>query len=234
MFIKIFAITAVGAHATTKSVFFVRHGESEWNARVGPGTAARCEQMTNADQLEFDDVKDLIDAPLTPQGIDDAQNVSKTLQRLIEEGRAASTRKPAQSAALRAMFMPVAPSPKPQPAITSSTSCGSIFALWTACSMACPNIAAPCVLLKPPRKDLARPVRAVEAMTTVRAAIGSETARRQRRSGKGCGDCGERGSASFLERCASPERLAGTTASKCTFFWELGAGSTLVCQCGAS
>ena len=98
---------------------------------------------------------------------------------------------------------PVAPSPNPQPAITSSTSCGSIFARCTACSMACPSIAAPCVLLKPPRKDLARPVRAVEAMTTVRAAIGSETARRQRRSGKGCGDCGERGSASFLERCAT-------------------------------
>ena len=41
--------------------------------------------------------------------------------------------------------------------------------------MACPNIAAPCVLLKPPLKDLASPVLAVEAMTTVRAAIGSET-----------------------------------------------------------
>ena len=78
---------------------------------------------------------------------------------------------PAHKAAFLPIFMPVAPSPNPQPAITSSTSLGSIFALWTACSIACPSIAAPCVLLNPPLKDLARPVLAVEAMTTVRAAI---------------------------------------------------------------
>ena len=59
---------------------------------------------------------------------------------------------PAHNAAFRPMFIPVAPSPNPQPAMTSSTSLGSTFALWTACSMACPNIAAPWVLLKPPRR----------------------------------------------------------------------------------
>ena len=139
------------------------------------------------------------------------------------------------------MFIPVAPSPNPQPAITSSTSCGSIFALWTACSMACPSIAAPCVLLKPPRNDLARPVRAVEAMTTVRAAIvwfwrDSEATAKEieslRRPLSYCsratafwlggdsegqffcrGQRLARGSASSLQRCASRILSAGATAS---------------------
>src|SRR5262245_30598615 len=52
--------------------------------------------------------------------------------------------------------------------ITSSTSPGSIFARSIACLTAWPAIAAPCVLLKPPRYDFAKPVRAVETITASR------------------------------------------------------------------
>ena len=68
--------------------------------------------------------------------------------------------RPAQMAALRATLWPVAPSGPPQPSTTSSTSAASILARATACWMAWPAMAAPWVLLNPPRPDLARPVRA--------------------------------------------------------------------------
>ena len=75
------------------------------------------------------------------------------------------TGQPAQIAERRPMFMPVAPSGLPQPIATSSTSPGSMPARSMACLTAWPAIAAPCVMLKPPRPDLARPVRAVDTMT---------------------------------------------------------------------
>src|SRR5690606_17373485 len=75
------------------------------------------------------------------------------------------TGQPAQMAARRPIFMPVAPSGAPQPMMTSSTSPGSMPARAMACLIAWPAMAAPCVLLKPPRPALARPVRAVETMT---------------------------------------------------------------------
>ena len=78
---------------------------------------------------------------------------------------AVETGQPAQIAALRATFMPVAPSGWAQPMKTSSISAGSILALAMACLMAWPPITAPWVMLKPPRTDLARAVRAVETMT---------------------------------------------------------------------
>ncbi len=70
------------------------------------------------------------------------------------------TGQPAQMAALRATLWPVAPSGWPQPSTTSSISPGSIPALAMACWIAWPASAAPWVMLKPPRADFARPVRA--------------------------------------------------------------------------
>jgi len=75
---------------------------------------------------------------------------------------------PAQRAAQRATLWPVTPIGFAQPAKTSSTAAGSTPARCIACWIVCPRIATPCVLLNPPRNDLARPVRAVEAMTTWR------------------------------------------------------------------
>ncbi len=75
------------------------------------------------------------------------------------------TGQPAQIADSRAILLPVAPSGMPQPIKTSSTSPGSMPALAMACLTAWPPITAPWVWLKPPRTDLARPVRAVETMT---------------------------------------------------------------------
>src|SRR4051812_5242464 len=72
---------------------------------------------------------------------------------------------PAHIALSRAILLPVAPSGKPQPMKTSSTSPASIPARPMACLTAWPPITAPWVWLKPPRTDLARPVRAVETIT---------------------------------------------------------------------
>src|SRR4051794_30022186 len=72
---------------------------------------------------------------------------------------------PARSEACRAMLWPVAPSPKPQPITTSSTSPGSTPARSTACLITCPPISAPCVRLNAPRIAFPIGVRAVETMT---------------------------------------------------------------------
>jgi hypothetical protein len=75
------------------------------------------------------------------------------------------TGKPARNAICRAMLPPVAPSGFAQPMITSSTRAGSSFARSTAACVTWPPSVAPCVMLKPPRHDLARPVRAVDTIT---------------------------------------------------------------------
>ena len=61
------------------------------------------------------------------------------------------TGSPALIAAWRAMLLPVAPSGRAQPRITSSTSPGSTRARVTACWMTWPPRSAPCVLLNAPR-----------------------------------------------------------------------------------
>src|SRR6185437_11011388 len=78
---------------------------------------------------------------------------------------AVETGHPAQITDSRAILLPVAPSGMPQPMKTSSTSAASMPALAMALLMACPPITAPWVWLKLPRRDLARPVRAVETIT---------------------------------------------------------------------
>src|SRR5436190_18762449 len=75
------------------------------------------------------------------------------------------TGQPARIAICRAIFQPVAPSGSAHPIKTSSTSAGSSFARSIACLTTWPPSVAPCVMLKAPRHDLARPVRAVETMT---------------------------------------------------------------------
>src|SRR6185295_468946 len=72
--------------------------------------------------------------------------------------------RPAKSAAAR----PTLPEAATQPATTSSTSFGSTFERATAWRIASPKIFTFEVLLKPPRCDLARPVRAYETMTASR------------------------------------------------------------------
>ncbi len=86
-------------------------------------------------------------------------------QKRLTVAPAVVTGHPAQIAESRAMLKPVAPSGWAQPMKTSSTSLGSSLALAMAFLTACPPITAPWVMLKPPRMDLARPVRAVETMT---------------------------------------------------------------------
>lgn len=92
------------------------------------------------------------------------------------------TGQPAHSAAFRLMFIPVSPSGMPQPRKTSSTAAGSTPALAIAALMAWPPSAAPCVALKPPRNDLASPVRAVETMTARPMASCRERKRARRRA----------------------------------------------------
>ena len=75
------------------------------------------------------------------------------------------TDRPARNAIWRAMFPPVAPSGLAQPMITSSTSAESMPARETACRTACAPRVAPWVMLKAPRQDLHRGVRAVETIT---------------------------------------------------------------------
>src|SRR5881392_619840 len=75
------------------------------------------------------------------------------------------TDRPARNAIWRAMFPPVAPSGLAQPMITSSTSAESMPARDTACRTACAPRVAPWVMLKAPRHDLQRGVRAVETIT---------------------------------------------------------------------
>ena len=64
------------------------------------------------------------------------------------------------SPARRAALRPVFPEPATCPATTSSTSPGSSFARETACLIAWASIVTAGVMLKPPRADLASPVRA--------------------------------------------------------------------------
>ena len=78
---------------------------------------------------------------------------------------------PARSAIWRAMLAPVAPSGNAQPISTSSTSPGSSLARAIAWATTCPPMVAPWVMLKAPRHDFARPVRAVETMTASRMRI---------------------------------------------------------------
>src|ERR1700761_7483359 len=73
--------------------------------------------------------------------------------------------KPARSAATRPRLLPVAPSGKPTPRMTSSTSAGSTPARATACATACPASVAPCVWLYAPRNARPIGVRATETIT---------------------------------------------------------------------
>ena len=75
------------------------------------------------------------------------------------------TGSPARSATWRAMLLPVAPSGKAQPRITSSTSAGSMPARCTAACTAKPPSVAPWVMLKAPFQLRASGVRAVETIT---------------------------------------------------------------------
>src|SRR5688572_2600888 len=75
------------------------------------------------------------------------------------------TGSPARIAIWRAMLPPVAPSGVAQPMITSSTSCGSTFARFSAACTTWPPILAPWVWLRAPRQLLHSGVLAVETMT---------------------------------------------------------------------
>src|SRR5665213_1886734 len=79
------------------------------------------------------------------------------------------TGRPASSAAARATL----PDAATQPETTSSTSFGSTFERFTACSMAAPRMVMFEVLLNPPLPALARPVRAYETTTASRIFISS-------------------------------------------------------------
>src|SRR5665213_1490215 len=74
------------------------------------------------------------------------------------------TGRPASRAAARATL----PDAATQPETTSSTSSGSTFERFTACSMAAPKMVMFEVLLKPPRPAFAKPVRAYETTTASR------------------------------------------------------------------
>src|SRR5678815_2882528 len=86
-------------------------------------------------------------------------------QKRLTVTPAAVTGRPARSAIWRAMLPPVVPSGRAQPMRTSSTSAGSIRARSTAARTAWAPSVAPWVMLRAPRQDFARPVRAVETMT---------------------------------------------------------------------
>src|SRR5579872_5040815 len=75
---------------------------------------------------------------------------------------------PARKAATRPRLLPVAPSGKPTPITTSSTSAGSTLARSTACLTTLPASVAPCVWLNAPRNDLPIGVRAAETITASR------------------------------------------------------------------
>src|SRR5258706_14803684 len=78
---------------------------------------------------------------------------------------AVGTGRRARTALGGALFPPVAPSGLAQPMITSSTSAESMPARETAWRTACAPRVAPWVMLKAPRQDLQRGVRAVETIT---------------------------------------------------------------------
>ncbi len=101
--------------------------------------------------------------------------------------------RPARSAAWRAMLLPVAPSGIAQPSSTSSTSPGSTPARSTAALITWPASVAPWVMLKPPRQDLASPVRAVDTITASAICLSQSqplnvlpSAARRASSGAGC------------------------------------------------